>query len=146
VHAVLPCDHAAFSQVSSEGISNVPGSLVAKIHRELTDPDSSCPDDLDGSLAFKISAFFGDYCAPPKTEDGTDTEELDYEMELVYVQIQPDGNSSGCESSSTNRVADVPAACDDSSGGEAVPLTGAGWHSMYKTPSSKMTHSRCDVL
>eukprot|EP00775_Hariotina_reticulata_P009231 gene9231-9396_t len=134
------------AQVSAEGVSIVPGSLAAKIHRDLTDPDSACPDDPDGSLVLKISAFFGDYCAPPKTEDGTDTEELDYEMELVYVQIQPVSNdfSSGSKftSTSTDKVADGSDESDDSSGHEAGPLADAGWHSLCKTLSHRTTQSR----
>ena len=50
-------------------------------------------DDPDSCLQYTVNALSGERQAPPKTEDGTDTEEVDSNLAMVYVRIHT-GNSS----------------------------------------------------
>lgn len=44
-------------------------------------------DDPDSCLQYTVNAVSGERQAPPKTEDGTDTEEVDTSLAMVYVRI-----------------------------------------------------------
>jgi hypothetical protein len=49
-------------------------------------------DDLDSCLQYTVNAVSGERAAPPKTEDGTDTEEVDASLAMVYVRIHTGGS------------------------------------------------------
>lgn len=44
-------------------------------------------DDPDSCLQYTVNAVSGERQAPPKTEDGGDTEEVDSNLSMVYVRI-----------------------------------------------------------
>jgi len=126
---------------------SLPNLLSRKNLQDVTEPEGSYPEDTNGNGDFKISAFFGDRCAPPKTEDGTDTEELDPSMELVYVHIQDAGNAvivGSKGTASSDRCAGGAAAND--CGPAAAVRAPASWLGVYHTISQKMLHTRWGLL
>lgn len=53
---------------------------------------ASRADDTDSCLQYTVNAVSGERQAPPKTEDGGDTEEVDSNLSMVYVRIHTGGS------------------------------------------------------
>lgn len=61
--------------------------LKGSIVPDVAEPEANRADDPDSCLQYTVNMLSGERQAPPKTEDGTDTEEVATSLAMVYVRI-----------------------------------------------------------
>lgn len=84
-------------------------------------------DDPDSCLQYTVNAVSGERAAPPKTEDGTDTEEVDASLAMVYVRIHTGGSLPSTSSVKSEEF-------DPAQAGAAAPAEDGGSTAHHAEP------------
>ncbi|WIA08827.1 hypothetical protein OEZ85_008249 [Tetradesmus obliquus] len=143
---------ASLKEKTGNNAVTVPQLLKGDAIPDVTEPaEATRQDEPDASLQFTVSTPSGERQAPPKTEDGTDTEDLERVHAALNSPIQVyvrssntlaagrQGDAAGWPSS----AADVAGAGMSDAGGEAGQQAESGsWQGLYQGMLGKLSNSQ----